>query len=317
MSKKREEKKTTWSHHAVRIVFNTAAHPLEYAKVLIQIGHEPIAPRPTTTFFGKPALKLPNIFEYVKYIKSVDGFTGCYRGLMPKICGSLTCVFVNEKVVEILDKNERKNRSSPEIDAEDESENVDPKKKFVITLKRDIISRISAIIVSQPFHVITVRMMAQFVGRETKYDGIFSSITEIYNQNGILGFFAGLIPRIVGDVLFILLASSLTYMINSYVVEDPELKSYTSATMTFVASAITYPFQVVSNCMAVMNSGLYAGRQPFMPIYNTWIDCWSDLSRRNQLKRGSSVLIRYYVGPQLVINGRAVPVPRNDLRSFD
>lgn len=43
------------------------------------------------------------------------------------------------------------------------------KKKFVNCVKCDIITHATAIIVSQPFHVITVRMMAQFVGRETKY----------------------------------------------------------------------------------------------------------------------------------------------------
>lgn len=60
--------------------------------------------------------------------------------------------------------------------------------------------------------------------------------------------------------------------------------------------------------MAVTGSDLQAGSPPYMPIYSSWIDCWSDLSRRNQLKRGSSLLIRYYVGPQIVISGRAVPV---------
>lgn len=40
---------------------------------------------------------------------------------------------------------------------------------FFKTIKCDIITHTAAIVVSQPFHVITVRMMAQFVGRETIY----------------------------------------------------------------------------------------------------------------------------------------------------
>lgn len=36
-------------------------------------------------------------------------------------------------------------------------------------MKSDLISHTAAIVVSQPFHVITIRMMAQFVGREAKY----------------------------------------------------------------------------------------------------------------------------------------------------
>lgn len=64
--------------------------------------------------------------------------------------------------------------------------------------------------------------------------------------------------------------------------------------------------------MAVAKSGLAAGQPPAMPLYNNWISCWLDLSRQNQLKRGSSLLIRYYVGPQVIISGRAVPVPKKD-----
>nr|CAH7754771.1 unnamed protein product [Callosobruchus chinensis] len=75
-------------------------------------------------------------------------------------------------------------------------------------------------------------MMAQFVGRETKYNGIFSSVKEIYHQNGVLGFFSGLIPRLLGDILSLLLATSLTYAVSHYLVEDRDLHVYTSATMS-------------------------------------------------------------------------------------
>lgn len=63
--------------------------------------------------------------------------------------------------------------------------------------------------------------------------------------------------------------------------------------------------------MAVTNSGLRAGSPPHMPIYNSWIDCWTDLSRRNQIKRGASLLVRYYTGPQVVVAGRLVPLPHD------
>lgn len=308
MSKPREANKNSyWSNYASRIILNTASHPIEYAKVLIQLGYEPIPPRPCTTFFGKPALKLPNIFDYVKHIKTVDGFAGMYRGLVPKLCGSLVCAVTTEKVLQ---------RYAGEVSRDDDEEhqqNVeDPRGKFVKDLKRDIVSRTSAIIISHPFHVITIRMMAQFVGNETRYMGLFSSIGEVYKENGILGFFSGLVPRVLGDIIFILLASSLTFAVNSYVFEEPDLQMYTNATMSFLASAITYPFQVVSNCMAVSNSGLAAGMPPLMPMYSNWSDCWFDLSNRQQLKRGSSLLIRYYTGPQVIISGRPVPLPKND-----
>lgn len=44
--------------------------------------------------------------------------------------------------------------------------------RFLKSLKRDLILHASGIIITHPFQVISIRMMAQFVGRETiyKYD---------------------------------------------------------------------------------------------------------------------------------------------------
>lgn len=53
---------------------------------------------------------------------------------------------------------------------------------------------------------------------------------------------------------------------------------------------------------------LIAGLPPQMPIYNSWLDCWSHLSATNQLKRGNSLLWRYYTGPQVIINGKPIPI---------
>ncbi|XP_018320984.1 mitochondrial carrier homolog 2 [Agrilus planipennis] len=302
-------KENTWSNYALRIIVNTASHPLEYAKVLIQIGHEPIAPKSSTTLFGKPALKLPNVFQYVKYIKTTDGFYGCYRGLTPKLCGNLVSAVASQK---ILEKMEMDNHEPLDDEAE---MNEELKRQHVINnIKRDLISRTTAIIVSHPFHVISIRMMAQFVGQETKYNGLFTSIVEVYRENGIGGFFSGLIPRVLGDALSIVLAHVLSYLVNTYVFDEKDLHMYTTATMSFIASAITYPFQVVSNCMAVTGSGLKAGMPPNMPIYSSWIDCWQHLSAEHQLKRGSSLLVRYYSGPQIIIGGRAVPVASTPLK---
>ncbi|XP_050315680.1 mitochondrial carrier homolog 2 [Anthonomus grandis grandis] len=303
MSKQKENK---WSNYALRIIVNTASHPFEYAKVLIQIGYEPLPPRPAKTLFGKPALKLPNIFEYVKHIKTVDGFSGLYTGLAPKVCGNLLSSLAAQKCSDYF--------SEPQVedpDFEDEESEEKRKEKWMSAMKCDILTHTAAIVVSQPFHVITIRMMAQFVGKETKYLGIFGSIKEIYHQNGVLGFFSGLVPRILGDLLSLILAGGLTYTINRYLVEEKELKVYTAATMNFISTAIMYPFQVVSNCMAVSNSGLEIGSPPMMPHYTSWVDCWMDLSRHHQLKRGSSLLVRYYTGPHITVAGKLLPVTRD------
>ncbi|XP_066148198.1 mitochondrial carrier homolog 2-like [Euwallacea fornicatus] len=297
-----KHKENQWSNYALRIILNTASHPFEYAKILIQIGHEPIAPRPSKTFFGNPTLKLPNIFQYVKHINNVDGFAGLYTGLAPKVCGSLLSAIAVEKCTEYL-----KLSKLEDLDDEEDTEEL-RKHKFLNSLACDLINHTAAIAISQPFHVITIRMMAQFVGKETKYMGIFDSVKEIYHQNGILGFFSGLMPRLLGDILTLLLAGCLTYTINRYLVKEKELQLYTATTMNFISTTVMYPFQVVSTCMAVSNSGLLVGSPPFMPHYKTWMECWINLSRHKQLKRGSSVLVRYYTGPSITVGGKLLPV---------
>lgn len=53
----------------------------------------------------------------MKHIKKVDGFAGCYRGLTPKLVGSLVGVIGSKRVAEKfgLDEND-------ENDGKDESE---------------------------------------------------------------------------------------------------------------------------------------------------------------------------------------------------
>ena len=38
-----------------------------------------------------------------------------------------------------------------------------------------------------PFQVLAVRAMAQFVGGESKYNGIVAGLKEIYRENGLIG----------------------------------------------------------------------------------------------------------------------------------
>ncbi|KAF7396039.1 hypothetical protein HZH68_010089 [Vespula germanica] len=306
MISQREE--PVWSNIAIRMFINTISHPIEYAKVLIQIGHEPIAPRQTVTLFGKPALALPNVFQYVRYIKNVDGFSGCYRGLVPKLCAYTISAVAFEKTSECISFSGEPDKN---IDDEELSE-PERRTRCIHELIRDLLSRMMGIIVSHPLDVIMLRMMAQFVGGETKYNGLIRSFIEVYKENGIAGYYAGLVPRLIANAAVLVLVSSSTYVINKYVIRDQELKTYTASTMKFLATTVTYPFLVVSHCMAVNNCGLVAGLPPNMPIYNSWLDCWSHLSSINQLKRGSSLLWRYYTGPQVIMNGKAIPINADD-----
>ena len=47
----------------IRLGSAVVFHPFELSKVLMQLGHEPIAPRQSKTLFGTPKLALPSVFQ--------------------------------------------------------------------------------------------------------------------------------------------------------------------------------------------------------------------------------------------------------------
>jgi len=302
----------SWSNIIFRAGTVTALHPVDYCKTLIQLGYEPIAAKPTRTFFGRPALGLPSVFQYIGYIRQQDGFLGLYRGLGPKICSTIIKGMAFQRANEAFaitfnsdtvskKKQKVKTDSDEDQDSDDEAEDVEETaSEYFFRVAQSLSATTVSVAVSQPFHVVTVRTMAQFIGGETKYVGIFGSAQEIYQESGILGFFKGLIPRIAGEVLAIVLASSVTYTVNTYIISDKRYKATFKTIAGFFSTSLTYPFHVVATCMTVTGSGLAAGQPPHMPVYVNWIDCWSHLSRNAQLKRGSSMLWRYYTGTTIV-----------------
>lgn len=291
-----------WFELFGRLGVTAVGYPLEYVKVLIQIGHEPIPPRPTRTLFGRPALALPGALTYMKHIKRIDGFTGLYRGLTAKLCTNLLSGFAYRFVIERLP-----NLDSDELLEKPEAELTTDQKIsiFVHGLIKETAARCVQIVISHPLHIITIRTMAQFVGREETYSGIFGSLKEIFVTDGILGFFSGIVTKMSGEILVLWVGASTAFLINTFVVEEDTLKSYVRSSMAYLASALFYPFAVVSNVVIVNDCGLVAGRPPNMPIYSNWRDCWSHLSAIGQLKRGSSILWRYYNGPYITPYGES------------
>ncbi|XP_064423265.1 mitochondrial carrier homolog 2 isoform X3 [Latimeria chalumnae] len=188
-----------------------------------------------------------------------------------------------------------------------QKEDISSLQQVIKETSREMMARSAATILTNPFHVITLRCMVQFIGRETKYCGVFDSIATIYREEGILGFFAGLVPRLLGDVFSLWLCNMLAYLINTYALDNSvshmgEMKSYSQAVTGFFASMLTYPFTLVSNLMAVNNCGLAGGLPPYAPAYPWWLDCWKQLRSEGNLSRGNSLFFRKVpVGKQYAI----------------
>ncbi|MCI4393228.1 hypothetical protein PGIGA_G00155110 [Pangasianodon gigas] len=267
------------------------SHPLMYIKVLVQVGHEPLPPTLGRNLFGRQVNQLPGLFAYAKHIIKIDGKSGLFKGLTPRLCAGTIGTIVHSKVLQKCQENKLEVMNSGQKTEEGSLQHV------VNETTKEMIARSCATVVTHPFHVITLRCMVQFIGRETKYSGVFDSIITIYQEEGILGFFAGLIPRLLADVFSLWICNMLAHFINSYAIDDSmshtsEMKNCSQAATGFFASMLTYPFVLVSNLMTVNNCGLAGGLPPYAETYKTWLDCWRHLRREGNMSRGNSLFFR-------------------------
>ncbi|XP_067384337.1 mitochondrial carrier homolog 1-like isoform X2 [Channa argus] len=259
-------------------------HPLLYVKLLIQVGHEPLPPAVGTTMFGRRVLYLPGFFSYAQHIVTVDGKTGLFRGLSPRIACSVISTVVRGKAKQV------------ELQSKTKDQQTSLRKVVKETTKEMVVQCLSRV-AAHPFHVMSVRCMAQFVGREVKYGGLFSCTIRILKEEGVAGFYVGLMPHMLGDVLFLWCCNLLGHFINCYAVDEnltqaSAVRSYTKIVMGIAVSILTYPFMLVADLMAVNNCGLAAGLPPHSPIFKSWLHCWNHLSQKGYLFRGSSFFFR-------------------------
>ncbi|XP_050571327.1 mitochondrial carrier homolog 1 isoform X2 [Cygnus atratus] len=253
-----------------------ASHPLLYVKLLVQVGHEPLPPTIGRNVLGKKVLYLPGFFTYARHIVKVDGRRGLFRGLTPRLISSTLSTITRGSV----------KKAFPLEDMEHVSNKDDMKtslRKVVKETSHEMMMQCVSRVVSHPLHVISMRCMVQFIGREVKYSGVFSAIVRIFKEEGILGFFVGVVPHILGDVIFLWCCNLLAHFINTYAVDDnfsqaSVIRSYTKFVMGIAMSMLTYPFLLVGDLMAVNNCGLRAGLPPYAPVFTSWIHCWRYLS---------------------------------------
>ncbi|XP_038604683.1 mitochondrial carrier homolog 1 [Tachyglossus aculeatus] len=266
------------------------SHPLLYVKLLIQVGHEPLPPTVGTNLLGRKVLYLPGFFTYARHIVQVDGKRGLFRGLSPQLVSSVLSTVTRGGV----------KKAFPQEEVEHVSNKDDVKtslRKVVKETSHEMVMQCVSRVLAHPLHVISMRCMVQFVGRECKYSGVLGSIGKIFREEGLLGFFVGLVPHLLGDLVFLWCCNLVAHFINAYMVDDSFshvsiIRSYTKFVMGIAMSVLTYPFLLVGDLMAVNNCGLLAGLPPYSPVFHSWMQCWRHLSMQGQLFRGSSLLFR-------------------------
>jgi len=277
-----------WKSVATKSALITAWHPIAYVQVLIRLGHEPIKPEVTNNMFFHEQLQYPNIFEYLMHIRKLDGFFGLYRGFIPRVCLKCSAIgtfkLVSDNLAITDDRNFILNSSNWEL--------------FEHSCK-EMIAGCSAVIVSQPFYVITIRCMAQFVDRETVYDTLPRAVKAIYDLEGVAGFFKGLAPRIACEILDVWITNYLLRCYKILVMEESDmlkcLRSFWEIILAYryYAQQISHPLVVTDTIMAVHGSKLLVENPPYLGFkYNGWIDCLHKVLQYNYSERGSTFFFR-------------------------
>lgn len=87
-----------------------------------------------------------------------------------------------------------------------------------------------------------------------KNSSLWSSVKEIFSQDGLFGFFSGLIPKLLCDLTCIALTSTTCYLVNKYYISEQGNRTYFAGFVQFVYASVLYPIQVVSTCMVVTGS---------------------------------------------------------------
>ena len=100
--------------------------------------------------------------------------------------------------------------------------------------------------------------MAQFISREDAYESLIGGVLEIKDEEGWKGFFAGLIPKLIGVVLGIALIETTSFCLRKQINSvDEEVKTENKDLFNLldqhaglfagvIANGFTYPFALTS-----------------------------------------------------------------------
>ncbi|XP_039500119.1 mitochondrial carrier homolog 2 [Drosophila santomea] len=268
----------------LRVGYNALLYPYEMAKVLIQLGHEPLQARPfqLRLFQRRPRHFLPSVHRYVQHIQQMDGFTGIYRGLTARLAASIVDYLLGDLLLAVLHFAPYKRGPRQGLGL----------KELCWNLTRDSLRLATAVAISHPFYVVMVRQIAQFVGRERVYEGLLGSLMTVVQQQGCAGLFAGMVPRLLGEWSVLVVTSVLSHLCRRLLPMSHTQQQYNAVVIQMLASLVAYPLEVTSACMAGAGAPLAACEPPNMPLYNHWVDCLTDLYARGGQSRGAVLFWR-------------------------
>ena len=305
-NKKKDQSDDGVLSHVMRAIVNVPVYPIRFVQILIQLGFEPTPPQKSYSFvFRQHLYYYPGLFGYARAIVREEGWRALYRGVGASVVSEVVQLTargiltppvqraVSWLPLSVVDSGD---------DVPDTEENVQTSRAVVVRHTRNFISSVTMETLVElfyhPFHVITVRAVAQHIGRENLFSSVWSSVKEIYREEGISGFYAGIVPAILGHVsnIFVYnllrLAFELVVMRVSSNLGKAVIQGLIEVPLLmYLPRTYSYPFTLMSNMMAVNNCGLRAGLPPRVPVFDGWRDCYRYLKASGSLYRGSVIFL--------------------------
>lgn len=289
-------------------------HPLKLVTALIQFGYEPASPTRKYSFLVRRYFYYyPGFIGYCRCIANERGWRSLYRGVVPAIIEDVAGEMANDLVRPLvgLFVNSLPLKEVPGDETPDNVDNLTTTRATLVRATKGFltlsVTNCLVEVLIHPFHVVTVRTMAQHVGQESMYNGFITAIKEIYNSDGIRGFYAGIVPSLIYHVV-----NSLAYEVVVVVVEETAKRLpfaivsggvaiLKGPLASYVTRSYTYSFQLIRNLMIINGTPLQAAS--LNPQFFSWKDCWKYLRATGNLFRGYVVLL-----PRIVHND-----PRNKI----
>ena len=300
----------TLASKVTKTVAMASLHPVRFVHVLIQLGYEPTPPhRRYSLLFRRYMYYWPGLFGYARAIVKRDGFWELYRGVTGCLAAEVVAVLATSALDPLITRAVNalplKVVPSDGGDTPDNEDNIQTTRAVFVRgvrlFTRQLLVRSFLLVIVQPFYTISVRMIAQHVGKEAIYTSIWTSLREIYREEGLAGFYKGTIPAFLGVVLSSVMHATLWVGLElaANAVSEAYIKAFIRDLLRpfmimYVPKSYTYPFDLVRTVMAANNSRLAIGGPPHFPIFNGWRECVSHLRSGRSLYRGSAFIFPRY-----------------------
>ncbi|GMR35208.1 hypothetical protein PMAYCL1PPCAC_05403, partial [Pristionchus mayeri] len=216
---------------------------------------------------------LPNTLSYAKQLAQshplgwsvlLTGFDAISLSLIVNICTvTWTIKYLDKHFPEFGGKNDHSGYH--ELDLSD----VESFRRTLRSTIRKSFVFVVTIFTTIPFTVVYIRQMAQVIGGEEKYIGIWQSTQLILTEEGLAGLFSGVIPVLIGT-LFGLWAADAVLFASERLLTRSGLRQMRNTTRAdwiykkirdviffcthFAVVRCMQPYEVVSNVMACAGS---------------------------------------------------------------